>query len=91
MSHLSKLIRLYGLVEVLSRIVRVLGYIGDAFKVAPSAGSDSGRDSLTHGVENEKPEAETQYDLFDESDSYESLRRGRSTLRDERHSPESFD
>lgn len=62
--------------------------LGRALSGPPTSGQSSEQDSLTHGVESEKPEDDTQTDQPQTSDTIISLEEGRSILRAERHSPE---
>lgn len=65
--------------------------LGRALSGPPTSGQSSEQDSLTHGVESEKPEDDTQTDYPQTSDATASLEEGRSILRAERHSPEPLD
>lgn len=87
-SILSALVRLRENVRLVGEL---FSGIGRVLTGAAGGASDSGQDSLTLGVENEEPEDAIQYDLFDESDSYESSRPSRSKPDNERHSPKPSD
>lgn len=85
---------LSGLTKVGEGLLLVGGLLSDLGAVLsgrPIGSRDSEQDSLTHGVESEKPEDDTKRDFPKEGDTIVSLEEGRSQLRAERHSPEPFD